>query len=163
MDPEFDLNVVMGPSEPYTGIVTVMDRSKRNRYCEHGMALGLGTVFSGASATKGWSSTSRSPRQGMNTLSSSSVSQVFVTLGTDYCERLRHLYWLRYCNRVGKVAQLRTSLELDQGDLCELLVKAQEGGEEVKKNHSILNVIMERENVSMGKFRFCCSQESPAN
>ena len=127
------------------------------------MALSLGTVVSVASATKGWSSTSRSPRQGINTLSSSSVSQLVVTLGTDYCERLRHLYWLRYCNRVGKVAQLRTSLELDQGDLCELLVKAQEGGEEVKKNHSFLNVIMERENVSMGKFCFCFSQESPAD
>ena len=57
---------------------------------------------------------------------------VSVIFGTNYCERLRHLYWLRYCNRVGKVAQLRTSLELDQGDLRELLVKAQEGGEEVK-------------------------------
>ena len=31
------------------------------------------------------------------------MSQLVVTLGTDYCERLRHLYWLRYCNRVGKV------------------------------------------------------------
>ena len=102
MDPEFDLNVVMGPSEPYTGIVTVMDRSKGNRYCEHGMALSLGTVFCVASATKGWSSTSRSPRQGIITLSSSSMSQLVVTLGTDYCERLRHLYWLRYCNRLRK-------------------------------------------------------------
>ena len=153
MDPEFDLNVVMGPSEPYTGIVTVMDRSKRNRYCEHGMALSLGTVFLRCIRNKRVVQHVKEPKTGDKYFELKRSESGFVTLGTDYCERLRHLYWLRYCNRVRKVAQLRTSLELDQGDLCELLVKAQEGGEEVKKNHSILNVIMERENVSMMTFR----------